>query len=361
MGVIGDVHNESSHLVSSHVGVCTRRGTQNGKSLGVTSPVASSITVRTSKPMQQAASRAIAQGLSAVLLLLAGTLGGVAPAWGQYNDLSRHQVERRCGIQVLSSEAIGRAMRAQARRGYDIAASPNQGRFIAAILFALAERQQKQDSETQSFLIRQEELFPAYLRATGQSPEKVPPGYRRGRDVGIAMSVAYRMDQVVDKVEEGPSPQQALSVRATWPHADDLPSSYVYEDTTSDPEVRIRRERPTTYRLLKYPDFVAYDEIRGISVEPTSGALGALFDAIGMAEVEETRFAVAEDETQVTYTRVHKLFSVDSFAIVTSAGRARRGIPEDRPQLKQFESVLSQDLEVTYTGPPPPVCPAEPR
>jgi hypothetical protein len=311
--------------------------------------------------MQQAASQAIVRGSFALFLILAGVLGRPELARGQYNDLSLQQVERRCGIQVLSSDAIEQAMRAQARHGYDITASPNQGRFIAAILFALAERQRKQEDETRPFLIRQEELFPAYLRATGTSPEEVPPGYRKGRKVGIAMSVAYRTDQVIDQVEEGPVPQQALSVRATWPDTGDFPSGYVYEDTTSDPEVRIRRGRPTTYRLLKYPDFVVYDEMRGISVEPTSGALGTLFDAIGMAEVEETRYVVAEDETQVTFTRVHKLFSMDSFATVTSAGRARRGIPEDRPGLKRFESVLGQDLEVTYAGSPPPVCPDEPE
>lgn len=322
---------------------------------------ASSITVRTLRFMQQAASQAIARGVFIVLVILVGALGGVESARGQYNALSRQQVERRCGIQVLSSEAIEQAMRAQAGQGYDIAASPNQGRFIAAMLFALAERQDEQEGETRPFLIRQEELFPAYLRVTGQSPAEIPPGYRKGRDVGIAMSVAYRPDQVVAAVENGPFPQQALSVRATWPDARDLPSSYVYEDTTSDPEVRIQRERPTTYRLLKYPDFVVYDEMNGISVEPTSGALGVLFEAIGMAEVEETRYAVAEDQTQVTYTRVNKLFSMNSFATVTSDGRAHRGIPEDRPDLKQFEPVLGQELEVTYTGPPPPVCPAAPE
>jgi len=308
--------------------------------------------------MQNAASQAIIRDLL-ILFFLVGTLGWAAPAWGQFNGESRQAVERRCGVQVLSSDAIERAMRAQARQGYDIAASPNQGRFIAAILFALAERQQKRDDESRPFLIRQKELFGAYLHATGLSAEEVPPGYRKGRDVGIAMSVAYRTNQVIEEVEEGPVPQQALSIRATWPDSGDLPSSYVYEDTTSDPEVRIRRERPTTYRLLKYPDFVAYDDMKGISVEPTSGALGALFDAIGMAEVEETRFAVTEDQTQVTFTRVNKLFTVGSFATVTSAGRASKGIPEDRPELKRFEAVLEQDLAVKYTGPPPPLCPAE--
>jgi hypothetical protein len=76
--------------------------------------------------------------------------------------------------------------------------------------------------------------------------------------------------------------------------------------------------------------------------------------------VEETRYVVAEDQTQVTFTRVRKLFSVGSLATVTSDGRARKGLPEDRPELERFEAVLEQDLDVTYTGPPLPVCPAEP-
>ncbi|WP_158705139.1 hypothetical protein, partial [Salinibacter altiplanensis] len=300
--------------------------------------------------MQKVPSQVIAQGLAA-LLALVGTLGGATPAWGQYEGRDRKDVERRCGIPVLSSHAIERAMRAQARKDYDIAASPNQGRFIAGVLFALAKRQRKQGGEGRSFLVRQEELFRAYLRATGLSPEDVPPGYRKGKNVGIAMSVAYGTDRVIDHVEGGPVPQQALSIRATWPETETLPSSYVYEDTTSDPEVRIRRERPTLYRLLKYPGFTVYDEMSGISVEPTTGALGALFDAIGMAEVEETRFAVAEDETQIAHTRVRKLFSVGSFATVTSPGRARKGIPDDRPRLEHLRAVLEQDLEVTYAGP----------
>lgn len=300
------------------------------------------------------------RGLFVILLVFVGALGGGQAVRGQYDALSRQELERRCNIQVLSTEAIERAMREQAQKGYDIAAGPNQGRFIAAILFALADRERTQGDENRPFLIRQKELFPAYLRATGKSPEEVPPGYLRGKEVGIAMSVAYQTDQIVGEVKEGPVPEQALSVRATWPESDGLPSSYVYEDTTSDPNVRVRRERPTTYRILKYADLVVYDEMKGISVRPTSGALGALFSAIGMAEVDETRFVVSEDQTQVTLTRVHKLFSVGSLATVTRDGRARKGLPEDRPELERYEAVLKQDLEVTYTGPPLHVCPAEP-
>jgi len=310
--------------------------------------------------MQHVASRVVGRGLFVIVLVFAGAWGEGQSARGQYDALSRQEVERRCNIQVLSTETIEQAMRAQAQKGYDIAAGPNQGRFIAAVLLALADRERRQGNGNQPFLIRQKELFPAYLRATGKSPEELPPGYLKGKEVGIAMSVAYQTDQIIEEVEDGPSPEQALSVRATWPEINDLPSSYVYEDTTSDPNVRVRRERPTTYRILEYADLVVYDEMKGISVEPTSGALGALFSAIGMAEVEETRFVVAEDQTQVTFTRVRKLFSVGSLATVTRYGRARKGLPEDRPELERFEAVLEQDLDVAYTGPPLPLCPAEP-
>lgn len=295
-----------------------------------------------------------------LLVVLVGALAGLSPARGQSHPLSARQLERQCEVEVLSSSTIEQAIRAEAQRGYDIAATPNQGRFTAGMLFALAERQRNRGSDDTPFLIRHEELFPAFLRVTGLPPSEVPPTYRKANEVGLVMIVEYRTSRVIEQVEDGPVPRQALAVRATWPAPDDRPPSYTYADTTSDPDVRVRRQRNTTYRLLEYADLVVYDETEGIAAQPTSGALGALFDAIGMVEIEETRFVVADDGTQGTRTQVDLLVPLETLATVTPEGRAHRGLAEDHPQLQRLKEVLNRDLEITYAGPPPSACPAAP-
>lgn len=257
----------------------------------------------------------------------------------------------------MSAEDLRAAIRA--RKGYDITATPNQGRFLAEVLLDLARRHRGQSAEGRPFILRYEEFFPAFLQVTDLAAEEAPPGFRHADRVGQKIVVEYRRDRVIERVDEGPVPRQALSVRATWPDTGALPSRYSYRDTASEPEVRVRNERIVTYRLVAFDTVVAYQRVRGVAGRPVSGLLGALFDLVGMVEIRESRFAVASDGTQVTLTRVGRRSPFESVATVTPEGRAFRGVPEGRPELEGLRELVERDFEIDYAGRAPPTCPAQ--
>lgn len=291
--------------------------------------------------------------LAGTLLVLSGPVDLPAPARGPEGAARTESGERGCERQLVSERVIEEAIRG--RRGYDITATPNQGRFLAELLLDLADRYRKRRPSGAPLLIRQQEFFPAFMRVTGLSAEEAPPGFRKAYRYRQRMVVEYRSDRVVEGVRQGPEPRQALSVRAAWPDTGSLPSSYAYEDTVSDPDVRVRQERNVTYRLLEYVAVVVYDRMEEVSGRPTSGALGALFDVLGMAEIRQSRFVPAGQGAQVTYSRVRTVAPVETFATVTADGRARRGLPEDR-RFHRLRSMLERDLAVEYAEEPPPAC-----
>jgi len=293
----------------------------------------------------------------AVLFVFAPTFGAVTQVRAQFGSQDIQRVERTCDVQVIRSDELEQALQAEARKGYDITAAPNQGRLIAGVLLRLAQERRSRRPDGPPFLIRQHELFPAFLRVTGLAVEEVPPSARDGRRYGVAFVVEYRADRVIRAIEAGPEPNQALAVRATWP--EERSSSYAYEDTASVPTVRVRHHQQMTYRLLEYDDLVVYDKMKGVAVQPTSGALGALFSVLGMADIKQTRHVIADDGTQVTLARVDKMLTTEALATVDTSGRAQRGLPEDRPKLEPLKERIERHLSVQYGVDPPSVCPNE--
>lgn len=294
--------------------------------------------------------------LSLLLPLLGGawlptTAGAPVP---QEAAREIEELERRCGVRVVPSGEIEAAIRS--RRGYDLTAAPNQGRFVAELLLDLAERHRARRPDGPPLLIRQEEFFPAFLRATGLRAEEAPPAFRAARRVGQTMVVEHRRDRVLERVVKGPEPRRALSVRATWPDRDGLPSSYTYDDTLADPRLRVRHDRDVSFRLLEFAAVVAYDQVEGVSGRPTSGPLGLLFELLGMASLQESRFVVAGDR-QVVFTRVRKLLPRAAVATVSPEGRARIGIPRELPGHRRLRTMVEAGFEVQYAAPPPPLCP----
>lgn len=124
--------------------------------------------------------------------------------------------------------------------GYDLTAAPNQGRFFADILLTLAE---ERPDGGPPFLVRQEEFFPAFLRATGLSAREPPPGLRWIDGVRQWVLAEHRPGRVIASTGDGPRPRQALAVRVDWADTAGIPSSYTYADTLSSPHVRTRHER----------------------------------------------------------------------------------------------------------------------
>jgi hypothetical protein len=55
-------------------------------------------------------------------------------------------------------------------------------------------------------------------------------------------------------VLQGPNPLLAANVRIYWEKAPGKPEQYSYDDTLSDPNLRVTQGRVITYRLVDYGD-----------------------------------------------------------------------------------------------------------
>ncbi|MCA1777866.1 MAG: hypothetical protein LC637_00355 [Xanthomonadaceae bacterium] len=238
-------------------------------------------------------------------------------------------------------------------KGYDIAATTNQLRFVADFLFALAQRPQLTE-RSGTFQVQPERFFQAWLDVTGQRFDQAPVSMRLVLEHGQRFVV--EVDPPVRIVPGTRVARQVLSVRASWPNTSDAEDHYSYHDTLAEPSVRLRHERDITYQLIDFGDFTAFENMRGIHGQPTSGGLGALFNLLGMAEIRQSRFAVAGDQTQVNRSKVKKLFYFTAQTTITPQGIAERGIPPGRDDLRALAERLETTLHVEAREPPPHAC-----
>lgn len=227
--------------------------------------------------------------------------------------------------------------------GYDTSASTNQSRFVADFLFALARRPEI-TKRAGSFQVQPERFFEAWLNVTGRRADEAPVSMHKVLEYGQRFVVDTRIPVRVSPASL--KARQILGVRASWPVAPGTDEHYSYHDTKAVPSIRLRHERVITYLLIDFGDFVAYENMQGIRGRPTSGGLGALFGLLGTAEIHQSRFAVAQDQTQVSWSQVEKLFSFTALSTITPEGVAERGIPEHREDLQALAEKLEIDIDV---------------
>ena len=259
-----------------------------------------------------------------------------------------------CRHALVDTETMREVMSGIA--GYDTAAATNQSRFVADFLFGLARRPEIA-GRAGTFQVQPERFFEGLARCHG-------PPHRRGADqhaqgARTRSAVRRRYANPVDITPASVEAQQVLGVRASWPDTPGAADHYSYHDTMAEPSIRLHHERVITYLLIDFGDFVAYENMRGIHGRPTSGALGALFGLLGMAEIHQSRFAVAEDQTQVNWSRGAKLFSFTALTTITPEGVAERGIPDHREDLQELAEKLEIDIEVEARDVPPRACDVE--
>lgn len=240
--------------------------------------------------------------------------------------------------------------------GYDTSASTNQSRFVADFLFALARRPEI-TKRSGSFQVQPERFFEAWLNVTGRRADEAPVSMHKVLEQGQRFVVDTRMPVRITPASI--RAQQVLGVRASWPDTPGAADHYSYHDTMAVPSIRLRHERVITYLLIDFGDFIAYENMKGIHGRPTSGALGALFGLLGTAEIRQSRFAVAEDQTQVNWSRGAKLFSFTALTTITPEGVAERGIPDHREDLQELAEKLEIDIEVEARDVPPRACDVE--
>lgn len=237
--------------------------------------------------------------------------------------------------------------------GYDTGATTNQSRFVAEFLFGLAAHPAVADAG--SFQVQPDRFFPAWLEATDRKREAAPVSMGKVLEYGQRFVVdtdpPIRFES--DAIE---APERVLSVRVSWPDTPATPSHYVYRDRLAEPEVRMRHERVITYQIADFGDFVAFENVSGVSGRPTTGALGALFTLLGTAPIQSTRFAVAGDGTQVLRSRVRKLLGFTATATIAPDGTAERGIAPERADLAVLARTLATEFELSVEEEPPLPC-----
>jgi hypothetical protein len=251
------------------------------------------------------------------------------------------------GWRVVSTERLAEAMRHEV--GYTLTATANGPRLQADVLLNLVHEASATDPERRPLFVGHREWFSAFLGRTGLSPSAAPLYVRRPYEVGQNIVIDYRWEAVVEAVVQGPQPRFAANVRIFWPHAPGQPDKYSYDDTLSTPHLRVTQKQLISYRLVEYEDRLWYAEVSGLYGRPTSGALGLLFDLIGEARVEESRSAFLADGFQVVRGRASK-WRIDrtETATVWPDGRADRGLPAGRPDLRALDKRLREPLAIRF-------------
>jgi len=260
-------------------------------------------------------------------------------------------VQGECSHVLVDTDTMREVM--SGIRGYDTSATTNQSRFVADFLFALARRPEITDPSG-TFQVQPERFFEAWLDVAGKRADQAPVSMRKVLEYGQRFVIDTRMSVRISPASS--EARQVLGVRASWPDAPDDAEHYSYHDTMAEPSIRLRHDRIITYQLIDFGDFVAYENMQGIRGRPTSGALGALFNLLGMAEILQSRFAVAEDQTQVNRSRVKKLFSFTALTTISPEGVAQRGIPDDRNDLRALADRLEAEIQIEAVDSIPVAC-----
>jgi hypothetical protein len=255
--------------------------------------------------------------------------------------------------QVLSIRTVPRldlqrAMQRQRDEGYDLTKTANGVRLQVGVVLELVRAAEATDPGRSPLRINHEDYYEAFLDVADLEPGEAPVFIRVAHEYGEDQVIDYRKERVVARVERGEQPIRAINVKAGWPDRPGAPEGYSYEDTESDPRLRVTHDQVNTYRILDFGDMVVYDDIQGIRGRATSGALGFLFRIIGDGRAVASRLAVSHDGIQVARTTASRFFSVTQTVTVYPGGRAEKGVPDDRPDLQRLARRLEEPLEVEY-------------
>lgn len=253
--------------------------------------------------------------------------------------------------QPISRAELVAAMRLVADREprFEITATTNGSRFQGEVILHLAREAQKRNPAGPALFIDHKDSFDSYLEVAGLRPEQAPIFARKAYEHKQAQLIEYRQDVVGASVDVGPPLELAVTVKASWPETRGVPSSYSYEDTYSDPNLRVTNQRVVSYKLLKFKDFILYDQVSGVSGRPTTGFFSVFLGFFGDGSVKQSRSAITADGLQIVRTRA-QLWGLSKTVIVTiqKNGRAAEGIDRTRGDIRAIETTLKRELRIRY-------------
>ena len=239
------------------------------------------------------------------------------------------------GYQVVSRAEIVEAMRQC--DDYDPTATTNGARFQGEMILYLAQKARARDPQGLPLFIGYENWFQAFMEVTARAEDAMPQYAQLSYQHKQNMEVDYRVDRVIREIVEAPTPELAVNVRIWWEDQPGKPDRYSYMDTLSTPHLKVTNQRVMTYRLLDFGNWVAYDEIKGLTGRPTSGILGFLFRIIGEGRILQTRMAISKDGLQFNRATAKKGFikRIDTVTVYPD-GKMEKDIPPDRPDLLEI-------------------------
>lgn len=251
------------------------------------------------------------------------------------------------GYQVVSRVEIVEAMRQCS--DYDPTATTNGARFQADVVSYLARKARERDPQGLPLFIGYEDWFRAFMEVTARAENAMPQYAQLSYQHKQNMEVDYRVDRVIREIVEAPTPELAVNVRIWWEDQPGKPDRYSYLDTLATPNLKVTNRRVMSYRLLDFGNWVAYDEIKGLTGRPTSGILGFLFRIIGEGRILQTRMAISKDGLQVNRATAKKGFikRIDTVTVYPD-GKMEKDVPPDRPDLLELTNRITQPVEIDY-------------
>jgi hypothetical protein len=251
------------------------------------------------------------------------------------------------GARLVARQEVFAAMRNQAGKGYALTAISNSVRMQVGVFFELTDRASSVDPDRHPLRVSHQDYFDAFLAAAEIRAEEAPSFVTVPHEFQEDYLLDYRVENVVRPSDSTTGIRRALNVKAGWPDGTGVSQSYSYDDSSTEPPVEVTHERINAYRILDLGDFVVYDDIRGITGKATSGVLGLVFKVLGKARAVQTRFTIASDGAQISRTKATKWFTVTQTVTIWRDGKVLKGLPDDRPDLKELENELKR-LEIDY-------------
>lgn len=245
-------------------------------------------------------------------------------------------------VRVVPRAQIVAALREQASLGYRLEAIANSVRLQTGVFLRLTDQERTDGTPPRALRVRQEDWFQAFLDVTGLAAEAAPAWVRAPHRAGEDYLVDGRLDAIIDRAATQAMPRRALAVKAGWPAAPSAPSSYSFEDWSTDPAIETTRRQVNGYRVLDYGNAIVVDGIHGVTGRATSGLLGLVFALLGHAKAEQTRFAMAPDGAQISRTTARKGMALTQSIVILPDGRVLASVPDERTDWVEIDERLAR-------------------
>ncbi|MBN2280262.1 MAG: hypothetical protein JXQ65_06765 [Candidatus Marinimicrobia bacterium] len=247
-------------------------------------------------------------------------------------------------VKIISYDEILAAMKTQT--GYNVIATTNVARFQGSVLINIAKSSLQEDPNQKLLYVDSQVWYQAYKEYTGFSDQEMP-------EYSI-YAVKYRQDQLLDlrhdkvikNITGNQHPQLAMNAVVGWKEG---PEFYSFNDTLSNPTLKVRNSRRITYRILDFGPMFMYDEMQGLAGQPTSGILGWIFQFIGEGHVIWSKLAITPTNEEVVRARAKKgIFEIESTLTIFHDGTTEKNLPKGRKDLEYYEKLVTEPLSIEY-------------